>query len=288
MGLMKNPAVRKLRQLPLRASHLCRRVTVRPEQLSQNPPILCNSFPKSGTHLLLQVLTSLPNTGFYGSFLASVSPLTGKTRSNAWVQRRIRTTLPGECMPAHLYYSIEAEEELSNRDAIHYFIYRDPRDVVLSHVHYLTTINRWHVLHKEFASRESIEDRLLLSIEGLKNSKSRAKLPSIADRFAPYASWVDSPDVHAIRFESLVGTERRDAIRHIVEHWNVAVNGDSDRVESLTEAAFQAIDPKRSHTFRSGRTKQWETAFSPKVKDVFKEIASDLLIRLGYETDDSW
>ncbi|MGH8914193.1 MAG: hypothetical protein ACRDZM_06725, partial [Acidimicrobiia bacterium] len=43
----------------------------------------------------------------------------------------------------------------------------------------------------------------------------------------------------------------------------------------------------RSHV-RSGRTGEWREVFTDDHKSHFKEAGGDLLIRLGYETDDTW
>jgi hypothetical protein len=50
----------------------------------------------------------------------------------------------------------------------------------------------------------------------------------------------------------------------------------------------ESIDPQRSPTFRSGKTGSWRAAFSPENKKLFKDLAADLLIRLGYEKDTGW
>jgi hypothetical protein len=49
-----------------------------------------------------------------------------------------------------------------------------------------------------------------------------------------------------------------------------------------------SIDPQRSPTFRSGKAGGWRKQFSPENKQLFKEVAGDLLIQLGYERDHGW
>ena len=50
----------------------------------------------------------------------------------------------------------------------------------------------------------------------------------------------------------------------------------------------EAINPKKSHTFRSGKTGGWCEHFSEKNKELFKEVSGDLLIQLGYEKNNNW
>ena len=50
----------------------------------------------------------------------------------------------------------------------------------------------------------------------------------------------------------------------------------------------RAITPKKSGTFRKGQPGNWRQHFSEANKALFKEQAGDLLLRLGYETDNDW
>jgi hypothetical protein len=50
----------------------------------------------------------------------------------------------------------------------------------------------------------------------------------------------------------------------------------------------EAIRPKKSHTFRSGKTGGWVDHFNEENKALFKEVSGDLLERLGYEKDNNW
>ena len=44
----------------------------------------------------------------------------------------------------------------------------------------------------------------------------------------------------------------------------------------------------KSPTFRSGKTGEWKKHFTDEHKAIFKEIAGDLLVRLGYEKNNNW
>jgi hypothetical protein len=53
-------------------------------------------------------------------------------------------------------------------------------------------------------------------------------------------------------------------------------------------ALAESIDPQRSPTFRSGKVGAWRDRFSAENKQLFKQVAANLLVRLGYEQDDAW
>jgi len=48
------------------------------------------------------------------------------------------------------------------------------------------------------------------------------------------------------------------------------------------------IRPERSGTFRRGTPGAWQTYFTPAHKRLFKDVAGDLLIQMGYEADHDW
>src|SRR3990172_7389768 len=43
------------------------------EEFAKSPPVLANSVPKSGTHLLAQIVAGLPDRRNYGAFLSSMT-----------------------------------------------------------------------------------------------------------------------------------------------------------------------------------------------------------------------
>ena len=58
--------------------------------------------------------------------------------------------------------------------------------------------------------------------------------------------------------------------------------------ETAIQTILEAIQPEKSPTFRKGKTGGWRNHFSDEHKQIFKDITGDLLIELGYETDNDW
>jgi hypothetical protein len=56
----------------------------------------------------------------------------------------------------------------------------------------------------------------------------------------------------------------------------------------ILESLESSINPRRSPTFRSGKTGEWKKHFTKEHKRIFKEVAGDLLVSLGYEKDSDW
>jgi sulfotransferase 6B1 len=280
--------VRKGSALLLQAPKRVSRQFSRPADYEVCPPVLANSFPKSGTHLLDQIIGALPDRRNYGAFLSSMTSSFRFTRRTPAESRRfLESTAPGEIVRAHLFYDSEVCEAVVDRRFVHYFIYRDLRDVVLSEAHYYRSINRWHRLHRLFRDAPSMEDALLLAIEGIEDPTGRIYYPGIGARFCHYEPWTDSPDAFAVRFEDLTGEGREAVVRKMVEYYLLRTSQTGD-VESLASQALANITPEKSHTFRKGKKGGWREAFNERHRESFKRLAGDLLIKHGYESTLDW
>lgn len=258
------------------------------EQLSAKPPVLANSFPKSGTHLLVQIVEGLPERVNYGAFLASTtSSFQFRERTFESTCRFLRGFVPGEIIRGHLYYEPLYAEELARRHAVNYFIYRDLRDVVVSEAHYLRDMNRWHRLHPYFRKLSSIEEAIALSITGFDPPIPGIDYPNIAARFARYEGWLHRNDCLAIRFEDLVSERQSEVIHQIAEFYSRYTDTPFNLAEAVNRMTL-LVAPQKSHTFRSGKKAGWQKEFTPAHCQQFTELAGDLLVRLGYEQNLDW
>lgn len=266
---------------------LYRRARATPQDYIYDPPLLANSFPKSGTHLLVQIVEAFPRARQYGTFIASIPSVPFRERSRRDMLRRLSSMVPGEVVPAHLHYEPEYETALGQRNAVRFFIYRDPRDVAVSEAHYLTHMNRWHRLHRHFVALPDAESRISFSICGAKPGFPYP-YPHIAERFRRYAGWLDDPETFAIRYEDLRSEERRDAtVRDMIQHYLARTPVDHDP-EELVRSVIANIRPEQSHTFRRGTMGGWREVFTATHRHQMKELAGDLLVKLGYEDDLEW
>jgi len=258
------------------------------------PILLGISFPKSGTHLLDQILLGFNRVAPYSrrlhSFYAEYEGESGRKRSAAQALAWLDSLRPGDVASAHLFAREEVVRQvcLSSPEGtpafIPYFIFRDPRDVVVSHVFYVTDMEARHVHHDYYQSLPDFNARLNVSIVGRPDPS--IEFPNITDRFAPYLGWLDQPSVMTIHFEDLIN-DRAAALNRIIDHFLARVPLHAPR-ELILEGLESSINPKRSPTFRSGKTGEWKKHFTEEHKKIFKDVAGDLLIRLGYEKDQNW
>lgn len=252
------------------------------------PVLLGISFPKSGTHLLDQILLGFAKAAPFvkrvHSFYAEYEGETGRKRAPEQALAWLDSLRPRDVASAHLFARTEAVARVISSAFVPYFIFRDPRDVVVSHVFYVTEMETRHVHHDYYASLPDFGARLNVSILGRPDVE--IEFSNIADRFAPYLDWLDQPSVLAIHFEDLI-LERAATLSRIMEHLLVRAPLPVPR-ERILEALESAINPGKSPTFRSGKTGEWKKYFTPEHKKIFKNVAGDLLIRLGYEKNNDW
>lgn len=254
------------------------------------PVLFGNSFPKSGTHLLTQVLEGFTALGpAVDSGLPPVITFdgpTGKPRPLAAILVDLARLRPGDVAYGHLHAEPEIQAALCADGVVPYFISRDPRDVVVSHVHYVTEMEPNHVHHRYYTEKlHTFEERLRVSILGL--PELDVPFPDIAGRFAPYLGWLERPEMLCLRYEDFLSTPQ-ETLGRVLDH--ATARGFKCRVarEQAISILHKHIDPKRSPTFRSGQAGGWRKHFTPEVITLFKQASGDLLTRLGYEPDANW
>ena len=255
-----------------------------------SPALFANSFPKSGTHLLTQVLAGFANFGpFNVTGLKAITMFDGPT-GTPHPAKEIQTALarlrPGDIGYGHLHATPEITAALCRDGVAPYFILRDPRDVVVSHVFYVTQLEPNHVHHRYYVEElNTFEERLKVSILGRPDFEN--PFPDIYGRFEPYMGWLDQPEMLLLRFEEFI-LNRHAALETVLNHAIRRGFAYTGEIETAVNALSHTIAPENSPTFRSGKVGGWKQHFSPEIKDLFKQVSGDLLIRLGYEQDMEW
>jgi sulfotransferase 6B1 len=269
--------------------------------LASAPVFFANSFPKSGTHLLTQVMEGFTRLGpAVNSGLPAVvtfDGVTGRQRSESEILHDLQRLLPGDIAYGHLHAFPGAAACLCRDGLASYFILRDPRDVAVSHVHYITEMNSNHVFFHYYQDvLHSFDERLCASIQGITSRElslasgrhsEEASLPNLRERFQPYTGWLAHPEMLVLHYEDFI-TARQAAIKQVLDH--AVQRGFTLAVErqSALQILDQSIDPQHSPTFRSGKIGGWRAAFTEQHKRLFTDICGDLLIQLGYEENFDW
>jgi hypothetical protein len=255
---------------------------------SEAPPIFGNSKPKSGSHLLLQVLNGFTQIMPY-AYVAAEPIRTirqdGGRRTVDRVAADLRRVPRGVIGWGYVEASPENVAVLCQPGRVNYFIYRDPRDMLVSQVFFATDMHEEHGMHTFYKSLPDFGERLKVAITGI--DRDGLKMVSVKQRYEGVFEWLEQPGVMCIRFEDLIN--QRDATLHAmldeVERTGYKIPTPREKALAIL---VKAIQPKKSHTFRSGKTGGWREYFTDEHKSLFKDVAGDLLVRLGYEANNDW
>lgn len=279
-----------LRSILYQTEKLAQRVRFANIPVPQNgwPILLGISFPKSGTHLLDQILLGFSRVAPFArrlhSFYAEYDGESGAKREPEQALAWLDSLRPCDIASAHLFALPEAAARVTSSAFVPFFIFRDPRDVAVSHVFYVTDMEARHVHHDYYASLPDFDSRLKTSILGRPDAD--VEFPDIKGRFAPYLGWLDQPSVMKIHFEDLVN-DRAVTLTCIMDHFLARVPLQAPR-HLILDSLEASINPGKSPTFRSGKTGEWKKHFMEEHKRIFKDVAGDLLIKLGYEKNNDW
>jgi sulfotransferase 6B1 len=253
-------------------------------------PVFCNSFMKSGTHLLHNVVCAIPGLRSYQRKAychhlgnATVLPLDYDPIKKAKVN--LKQCLNGEIMYGHLGYQPLFQEVMSQGNYKHIFIYRDLRDVVVSHLFW------WKKYHRDdlwpfryFSSLQNEEDKISFLINGWPKGDRRAgfpekvDFPSVGERFREFMPWLEKPEVLKIKYEDLIHPDEKYRVyAHILEFLGKEVS------EKNLSCMEKAANPNFSKTFRNGTSGDWEKYFNQYHRDRFEKEAGELMRILGYK-----
>lgn len=255
---------------------------------TEAPPVFGNSKPKSGSHLLLQILggfTRIMPYKYVDADPVRTIAKTGGRRDPQVILSELKQIPPGVIGWGYVEAAPENTAFLCQPDRVNYFIYRDPRDMLVSQVFYATDMQEEHAMHEYYGSLSDFGARLKVAITGI--DQDGMYMVSVRQRYEGVFQWLEQPQVMCLRFEDLIN--QRDA----------TLNAMLDQVEKTgyrlpvprgqaLATLVDAIQPEKSRTFRSGRTDGWREYFTDAHKKLFKDVAGDLLVRLGYEKDNDW
>ena len=247
------------------------------------PSFFVNSIPKSGTHLVKQIVLGMPHIEHHhkNEFYE------GRKQNIERDFYRLGLLKENEFAVGHVFYSQEWEYMLKRLEMKHIFITRDPRDVVVSFAHFIGDKLVTHPLHEYFTDPSTTQkDKLLAIINGKKTKM--LEYPNIREWFGYFNGWLNS-DVHQITFEELMISEeqRNKTVTKLAEYLWEGLQPPIP-ISKMVKTMEANIKPSKSITFRKGTIGSWQDEFDEETKHAFKAIAGDLLIKLNYEKDNNW
>lgn len=186
----------------------------------------------------------------------------------------------------HSIYTKSGESLLNDSNIKAVFIYRDPRDQIVSFVYYGHVVSDdWQIMRKY-----SFDECMLKLIISGEFYSPWGKIGNILSFYKAFLPWAKCPNVYTTRFEDLIGIhgggskeKQLQELRNIAQHLEIPAT--DDELNKISENLFG-----RFSTFREGQIGTWKKHFKPSHKEAFKRImgANQLLFDLGYEKDSNW
>ncbi|CAM3901615.1 hypothetical protein COLU111180_13420 [Cohnella lubricantis] len=246
-------------------------------------PVFLNSVPKSGTHLLKQIMSGIP-----GMQLKPYEFYEGYPQDLALHEAGFTQLKDGDFAAGHVYYSPEYAAMLKRNRIKQVFLTRDLRDIVVSYVYFIVGPYPDHPLREYLLLLDSRKEQFLALIRGVQLGKFR--YPDIGTWYGQFRGWIGQDDVCWLTFERLTASEaaRRQALDRLLRY---ALNGrlpPASQLEAALDEMERRIDPSTSLTYRKGVSGEWRHEFDDEVKAAFKQVAGPWLIVDGYEKDDQW
>lgn len=256
--------------------------------LSRLPIVIGNAMPKSGSHLLIQVLLGLTKIGpFVDPGMPPITrSATNQNLSQLETLENLHHLMPGDIVYSYLHAREPYIAELARPGVAAFFIYRDPRDLIISHIFYATEMHPKHGMREYYTQKlSSMEQRINAAIQGVQEGD--IQFSSIGAKYQNYLGWLDQSSVLSVRFEDLM-LARHESLNRILDH--IAARGFEPIIprDQVIDILASSIAPRASGTFRRGQPGEWRDHFTAENKRVFKSVTGDLLERLGYERDHLW
>jgi sulfotransferase 6B1 len=233
--------------------------------------VITSSIPKSGTYLLANCIEELTKKTSYNCV---------KTFYTVPNQELVSLTKK-HFLITHLKHSPGHQKRLRNHKFKGIFIYRDPRDQLISLTFYTKSKpHKWlEVQHLDFNG---------LLMEFIRDGFSALGSHGINQFYRAFLPWKKVKDFYTVKFEDLIGPQgggsqeaQLYAIQGIANH--IGIKPSYNELERIAKKIFG-----NSPTFRKGEVGSWRKYFTQEHIQAFKETAGQLLIDLGYEKDLNW
>ncbi len=269
------------------------------------------TLPKTGTHLLrplLEYLTDLDSVSYWADDVrCSKAYLYNKKTLDLllklpdavqpyWLHQPVQKDCfvsilddlqsTSDFLVTHAPYSKEMENIIKQRQAVVFFVIRDPRDWIISIIRH-PSVSGVDLFGDPIGDRYFTSLDLDQKIDHILNGTAvYYSALEILNKFMP---WINSPVCCFLRFEVLLGPRGSNYTEEeqLKELRKIA---DALKIDVSDEILLDAFDESfgKGKTFAKGKASSWKDYFKEEHKALFKEKLGKVLIELSYEKDYNW
>ncbi len=260
------------------------------------PPLIVNSVPKSGTHLLGKLVDLLGYSDIPVRLYNNLAPRSMQVEETT-ESVRVGSVWPclvplerlgelfmqvksAQYIQGHLPYSARVLKLMELFDMRMILVLRDPRAVAASHANWVP--EREFLASHEFYQDKSAGERLRLAIAGYRVEPDGPLELGLRARFEHMLPWMAHPNVYTTRFEWLAGPRAGGSsdlqmreLRNISAH--LRVDSTDARLREIADQLFGG-----TMTFKDGQIAAWEKAFGAEHRALIEAEIGDLMAQLGY------
>lgn len=241
------------------------------------------SIPKSGSHLLAKCIYLIDKR----------TPIWAKKDIAGISQKEINQLNSEYLYCIHAAYQEKNKFLIEHNNLKTFFIYRDPRDQVVSLANWVIKIESAIPGHHNVPKLEDLITTLIYGCDGAFWTKSVPPYRTVEQLYRLFMPWMNHKQVYIATFEKLVGPQgggslelQLQEIKNIAKH--MGKNITDEVAKEISKKIFGYTEGFDSRTFFEGQIGSWKKYFTDKHKREFKEVAGQLLIDLGYEKDLNW
>lgn len=248
--------------------------------------VLVNSWPKAGTHLLLELARLAIGDGDWYAERDIKYPGGDADFVRQAEERVARHAGRSLAIKGHFGRTPGIEAYLAATGFAHLFAVRDPREVLCSTWRWLRDLRPDWAISRHLAPLDPAT-QLETIIRGLPllppfdvDRAVHWERP-LPERYAELSGWLDSPDCEVLAYEDLAGMRgvpaQFAAVARALHRMALpAEHTDIARIAGL-------ICNPSAATFHTGPGSDWQTAFSDHHRHLFVELGGEALVeRLGY------
>lgn len=248
--------------------------------------VLCNSWPKAGTHVLLEATRLILGEGQWFKD-GDIKYPSGEADFASQALERIRRYGDHSfAIKGHYGRSPTMETFFAEHAFTHLFAVRDPREVLCSTQRWLRDLRSDWAISRHLATfdPDTQLERIILGLPVLPPFDADFAIAwdlPLPGRYAALTSWVEHPDCCVLTYEELTGMRgepaQLEAITRLLNRLGI-----QEKDCDPTRIAKQICNPAAA-TYHTGPSSNWEKVFKDRHRQLFVEHGGEALVeRFGY------